>query len=293
MVQFGADDGNQVVFEMPGTTQRIRVATFNVRKFFDLRCDTRNCSGSYERVPSEAEFNAKAQQLANGITQLNADIVLLQELESAECLDAIQNSLDNNSMGRYPVSRLAETNALGSLDVAILARGEFVSVFSHTSVTFDLEDGRTEGFARDLQEVHLKFGNRLIIAFNAHFVSKRTDQEGVWRRGEADAARKIILSKGQQHPEALVVFGGDLNDTPDSETIRTLERAGRLKRVAAELGEGAGTHIFDEKLQALDHIYVVDSTAGRYVDGSAQVIRTGERGLAGSDHAALLAEFEL
>ena len=51
-------------------------------------------------------------------------------------------------MGRYPVSRLAETNALGSLDVAILARGEFVSILSHTGVTFDLDDGRTEGFAR-------------------------------------------------------------------------------------------------------------------------------------------------
>ena len=286
-VEFGPSDSNQVVF---GPAQRVRVATFNVRKFFDVRCDTRNCSGSYELAPSESEFLAKAQQLAMGIEQLDADIVLLQELESVECLDAIQESF---AAGPYPVSELAETNDLGSLDVAILARGEFANVFSHTAVTFNLEDGRTQGFARDLQEVHLRFGDRLVIAFNAHFVSKRTDEEGIWRRGEADAARKIILGKVQQYPNALIVFGGDLNDTPDSETIRTIEKAGQFRRVAAELGEAAGTHTYDEKLQALDHLYIIDSAGGRYVDGSAQVVRTGERGLAGSDHAALLAEFEL
>ena len=67
----------------------IVVATFNVRKFFDTNCDTRNCSGnSFESEPTESEFQAKAETVANGIRALAADVVLLQEFETKECLDA-------------------------------------------------------------------------------------------------------------------------------------------------------------------------------------------------------------
>ena len=90
-----------------------------------------------------------------------------------------------------------------------------------------------------------------------------------------------------------MIFGGDLNDTPDSATLRILEETGGMRRVAEELGTNAGTHTYNERTEALDHLYLVTRSNGAYVVGSASVVRTGERGLAGSDHAALIADFEL
>ena len=61
----------------------------------------------------------------------------------------------------------------------------------------------------------------------------------------------------------------------------------RFKRVAAELNGAERTHRFG----ALDHLYIVTEAGGVYVDGSVEVVRSGERGYAGSDHAALKASF--
>ena len=89
------------------TTTKLRVATFNVREFFDTRCDTRACNGSFEEQPSQSIFDAKAKQLALGIESLGADIVLLQEVESSSCLDALVSNLQGPM---YSVGEIAETN---------------------------------------------------------------------------------------------------------------------------------------------------------------------------------------
>jgi len=88
-------------------------------------------------------------------------------------------------------------------------------------------------------------------------------------------------------------LGGDLNDTPGSQPIAALEGNGRMTRVAAELGEGAATYTFDGQPQAIDHLYLVETPVGTYMRGTARVVRSNQRGLAGSDHAGLVATFGL
>ena len=98
--------------------------------------------------------------------------------------------------------------------------------------------------------------------------------------------------------DALVVLGGDLNDTPGSPTLDALEASG-LVSVAAELPPTEqGTFVFGDAAVALDHLYVPAALRGRYITGSARVVRddaTPRRGhgYAGSDHAALVADFAM
>ena len=57
--------------------------------------------GSFERMPSESEFRAKAQQIANGINFLGGDILLLQEIETEICLNTLMEFLAEEGSGLF------------------------------------------------------------------------------------------------------------------------------------------------------------------------------------------------
>lgn len=265
----------------------VTVATFNVRRFFDTVCDSGDCGfDDYERQYPPAEFDAKAQTVAYGVRTLAADVVLLQEIESQESLDALLAHVDG-----YDVAVIGELGFPASLDTVILARGAgLVRVVRHQDERIPRPRGGTTTFSRELLEVHLDVGGRQVIAICGHFKAKNDDDPDR-RQAEGRAAREIVLDVAARHPQALVVFGGDLNDTPDSPPIMDLMGGGGLVRVAAELGEAAGTYEWDGELQAIDHLFLVETPAGRYQRGTARVIRDSDQGLARSDHAGLRASF--
>ena len=86
----------------------IEIATWNTARFFDRVCDSGRCDAGqndYEELPSAAQFQYKTSQLATGITRQDADIMLLQEVESQDCIDALIAALP---AGRWPVAVLGE-----------------------------------------------------------------------------------------------------------------------------------------------------------------------------------------
>ena len=274
---------------VPRPITNVSVATFNVRKFFDTNCDTRNCGpGQFEAMPTDSEFRAKAQQIANGIRILEADILLLQEIETQTCLDTLLEALSDQG---YTTAVLGETGGSASLDVAVVSKVPVVGRRSYQDVQIPLPNGGSTTFSRDLLEVHLDYGDSRVIVFNAHFKAKTRDDPDR-RLAEATAARDIVTAVAEEEPNALVVLGGDLNDTPGSAPITALERQGQMLRVAAELSPNDATYTFQGVPQAIDHLYLVETVGGRFVDGTARVVRSNTRGLAGSDHAGVVGLFE-
>ena len=277
----------------PDATQLIEesvtVATFNVRAFFDPVCDSRRCGPqSYESQPTQSEFEAKARQLAQGIESLNADVVLLQEVESETCLSAIREALGDE----YPEAILGETNAIASLDVGVISKLPVLASFSYRDQAIPLINipGNTY-FVREFLEVHLELGSARVIVFNTHFRSKHPPDDPEQRLAEAVAANQIVTRRIAEHPEALVILGGDLNDTPGSPTLNAIEEGGGFFRIAEELGPDAATYIYRGQGQAIDHLYLARDAAGHYQAGSSQVVRNSPRGLAGSDHGGLVGTF--
>ena len=241
-------------------------------------------------VPTESEFQAKAQQLAQGIQSLEADVLLLQEIESEACLAALKDNLGND----YQASVLGETNGSASLDVGVISRFPITEVISHRDRAIPLvgQQGNTY-FTRDFLEVHLEVENASVVVFNAHFRSKYPPDDPAQRLAEATAAQEIVSNAARENRGALVVLGGDLNDVPGSAPINAIEVGNYLKRVAAELGVDAATYIYRGQGQAIDHLYISEEAAGQYLTGSAQVVRNSPRGLAGSDHGALVGTFSV
>lgn len=266
------------------------IATFNVERFFDTVCDTGQCGfQDYEPPVTEAGFNRDADRVAQGIERLGADIVLLQEVESQACIDAVAARLGS----AYAVYALGESNTKASVDVAVVAKGELVKAVRHRQEILLRPDGGTTTFAREFYEVHLNIEGKQVIVFASHFVSKVGGDDSR-RLAEATGARRIVVEVAGENPGALVVMGGDLNDFPGSPPINELERDGALVRVAADLGAAAGTYYYNDENQAIDHLFIaVGAAGGHYRGGTAGVMRyDGERGWGGSDHAALKAYFE-
>ncbi len=262
---------------MEGT--RVRLGTFNVRRFFDPVCDSQACGvGDYEEQPSPASFEARADELAAAILGLDADAVALEEIETQTCLDAL--------LARLPgwTGVLGEIGDAASVDVAVVARLPLGDVVTHRATTpLTRPDGTPTQFSRELLEVHL--GDIVLVA--AHFKAKSDDDPGR-RLAEAQASAEIIL--GIEAP--LVVLAGDLNDTPNSPPLLALTNAG-LVRVAADVPiSQQGTYEFNGNLQAIDHILVAPGGAALRIERSSRTWRDG-RGYGGSDHAALTSDFVL
>ncbi|WP_141621246.1 endonuclease/exonuclease/phosphatase family protein [Myxococcus sp. AB036A] len=281
----GADCGPQ---QPPDTALEgsVRIAAFNVQRLFDTVCDSDACGGSnYEALPTPSEFGLQADRLASAISRLNADVVLLAEVETQASLDALTSRLP-----RFGYSELGETGAAASVDVAVLSVHPITDVRGHRERTLWRPDGSATRFSRELLEVHLDVDGKKVIVFSAHFRSKSNDDAGR-RFAEAVATRDIVAGAAQAAPDALVVLGGDLNDVPGSEPITALERDDALLRVSSDRpASETWTYTYHGDRQAIDHLYLARG-GGSYVPGSFRTARDPRGGYGGSDHAAVYADF--
>ncbi|XXF76125.1 endonuclease/exonuclease/phosphatase family protein [Myxococcaceae bacterium GXIMD 01537] len=303
---FGCDPDRQVEGtgpETPGTgpstptplpdpvSGTVRIGAFNVHRLFDTVCDSGVCGGSaYEALPSPGAFDEQVQALATAIDRMKADVVMVTEVENEVALNALQAHLP-----RFPHARLGETGAPASVDVGVLSRHPITAFIEHRASTMlQLPGGAGIRFSREFPEVHLDVDGAKVIVFPAHFRSKSNDKPDV-RLAEAVGAHDILVRVAAENPGALVVLGGDLNDTPGSPPLEALEGDGALLRVSRDRPpQEIGTYIFNGAAQAIDHLIQARGASGRYVAGSFQVVRDGPgRGLGGSDHAGVIADFEL
>ncbi|QDE91308.1 endonuclease [Myxococcus xanthus] len=264
----------------------VRIAAFNVQRLFDTVCDSDECGGgNYEALPTPSEFGLQADRLASAISRLNADVVLLAEVETQASLDALTSRLP-----RFGYSELGETGAAASVDVAVLSVHPITDVRGHRERTLWRPDGSATRFSRELLEVHLDVEGKKVIVFSAHFRSKSNDDAGR-RFAEAVATRDIVAGAAQAAPDALVVLGGDLNDVPGSEPITALERDSALLRVSSDRpASETWTYTYHGDNQAIDHLYLARG-GGSYVPGSFRAARDPRGGYGGSDHAAVYADF--
>lgn len=291
-----SSDASSAGTDVPGrrvaSEPRLTVATLNLGRFFDTVCASGSCEdGDYEVVPNDDQFRVKADRIAQGLAALEADVVLLQEVETQACLDALTERLGD----RYPVAVLGEIGSTATLDVAILSAGTLVEVRTHRQIPLRRENGSTTKFSRELLEVHVDLpAVGPAVFFATHFKSKHGDDEAR-RLAEANAARDIVAATATERPEALIVFGGDINDFPGSEPMDALLADGSLEPVFTDLepaqritwGRGGWAAM-------IDHLFRAAAAAGALVPGSVEVIRDGDDGgYALSDHAALRATFSV
>lgn len=260
----------------PGPGAALRVATWNVHDLFDAE-DRLLPPGADDELPASAEVEAKLDALSAVLARLDADVVLLQEVENHAL------ALELAARAGYAEARLVEGNDPRGIDVAVLSRAGIVRYVSHAS---ERDAAGRPLWPRDCAEVHLEAAGRPVALVTSHLSSRLSD-DGTRREAQAARMRAIADAVAGAVPGALVVVGGDLNDPPTAPALAPLAGDGGY---VDPLPSTATTWSAGSRAERLDALLVRRADASRivraWVDHGSDVYRA-------SDHQPVLLELRL
>ena len=240
--------------------ESIRIAEYNVENYLDEPTPTRI-------VKPEA---AKAK-VRESILALKPDVIALEEMGGTNAVIELQSSLKDGGLDlpywEHVVGNDPESH------VAVLSKFAFTARRPHTNDSFLLA-GRRFRVARGFAEVDIKVNDTFSFTLiAAHLKSQRTvpeaDQADL-RFEEAKILHHIIESDLTANPELNLVVLGDLNDRPDSESIRTIIGGrGKLGLIDPRPAEPNGDdpphvdHRISSRKIAWTHYYAKDDSYSR------------------------------
>lgn len=257
----------------------VRVVSWNVHDLFD-DADRTAPPGALDTVLAPAEVEEKLARVAAVLVRLDADLVLLQEVETAALAEALA------ARTGHAVARLVEGNDPRGIDVAVLSRFPLVAYVSHR----EERDGAGRPlFPRDCVEAHAALPGRRRLALVGSHLSSALSDDGTRRAEQAARMREIAdaLAPGA----ALVLAGGDLNDAADAPALAPLLGDGAWIDPAGALPAGDGwTWSGGGTRAALDHLLVPQAQAGSVVQAT---VAAGPDVEAASDHRPVVLDLWL
>jgi endonuclease/exonuclease/phosphatase family metal-dependent hydrolase len=263
----------------PRAAALVRIVSWNVHDLFD-DVDRLEPPGALDAVASAEEVEAKVARVAAVLARLDAELVLLQEVETEALADAVA------ARAGYAEARLVEGNDPRGIDVAVLSRLPLRAYVSHR----DERDGAGRPlFPRDCVEAHAALpGGRTLALVGSHLSSALSD-DGT--RRAAQAARMREIADGLARDGAQVVAGGDLNDEAAAPALAPLLGDGAWIEPVSGLPPDAGwTWSGGGARAALDHLAVRRAEASSVVQAA---IAAGADVEAASDHRPVVLDLWL
>lgn len=156
------------------------------------------------------------------INEVNPDILITVEVEDRPALQRFNDLvLKAKFQEDYPYNMLIDGNDDRGIDIGIMSKFPIQEIRSHIK---DLNSENRKIFSRDCPEYDIILpGNKRIILLPNHFKSKRNgvDTESQNRRiAQGKRVHEIAISALSR--SAYVLVAGDLNDTPESLTLKEL-----------------------------------------------------------------------
>lgn len=265
-----------------------------------------------EQASAEAILNT-----ARVIADLEADVVCLVEVEDRIALRRFHDQilypafLQPRGVPPYPHVLLIDGNDPRGIDVAVLSRLPVSNLRTHVHEVSDYLGRLRHTFSRDCLEVDLALpGDRLLHVLVNHFKSRRqnadqpNDLDGTGLRLlQADAVARI-LSRWDPDRD-LVLAGGDLNASPDTDEVRQLLAATRLHNALESLPPpDRWTYQYQGQREQIDYLLLSPALRsclravrverrGMYLQGVPRYPSVRHRTTQASDHAGIVATFEL
>ncbi len=211
-LSLGAQQTAQVPAAKDARARTLRLATWNLYNLFDHVDEPDRPD---EGTPPKNRFDMA--ETARMISDLDADVLGVEEVENRRILEALNRELSNP----YPYVELLEGNDHRGIDVGILSRFPIVEACSHRLRPLD----SMHRFARDFPvfRIRLAEGEEFGVGV-VHFKSKRGKKKvsDAWRRAEAEGAYRILAELRRREPKLPLVVMGDFNDTRDAKTLAPL-----------------------------------------------------------------------
>lgn len=281
--------------------ETFRVATYNVNNYLDKPTQTRR----------EAKSQKAKAKVIESIVAMKPDVVAFEEMGSVSALLELRDSLKKAGLD-YPHYEHV-TGWDTNIFVAVLSRFPFADRRSHTNENF-LLNGRRFSVSRGFAELDIRVNpDYLFTLFAAHLKSKRTvpdADEAELRLEEARLLRAKINARLEANPSANIVVVGDLNDTYNTASTKTIVGTGKFKLVDTRPAERNGdtepnenprynprnvtwTHHYgvEDSYSRIDYILLSHAMAKEWVTNETYVLSIPNWGVA-SDHRPLVATFE-
>ncbi|WP_327733924.1 endonuclease/exonuclease/phosphatase family protein [Streptomyces nojiriensis] len=181
---------------------------------------------------------AAVKNTARVVDAVNADVLLMVEVEDRLTLDRFNSQVLHNQIGAdaYPFNMLIDGNDERGIDVGVFSRHPITSVRSHI---FDKKNSQLI-FSRDCPEFEIDVDGEPLWVLGNHFKSKRG---GGAAKRKLQGERVAELYQAARERSVHVVVAGDLNDTPDSVPLSFLLATGLQDAMTHPSYEGPpGTH---------------------------------------------------
>ncbi len=268
----------------------ITVASLNALNLFDDKDDP-----YHGDEKTATKLRKDLDLLAQSIRQIDADVLVLQEVENRGYLELFNRALLADLGYKHVV--LTEGNDRRGIDVAILSRVPVGPVISYRHLRFPDTNGNEMTFRRDLLHAIIEpEEGRPIHVLGVHLKSKFGGKKSdAIRTGEARAIRGVLDDLFAADPESQILLCGDFNDTIDSRPLQTILGNGKTKLTSfySDVPEKSRiTYNKEPYLSMIDFIFASPTMAKQYEKGSYDILAGGPS-QTGSDHNAVVARFRL
>lgn len=256
--------------------------------------------------------DAAIQNTARVLSEIDADVQCLCEVESRPVLNAFHdqllwpNFLDPQGKRPFPYILVIDGNDDRGIDVAIMSRLPILSIQTHMYEQTIYLGKQTRLFSRDCLEIGLQVqpGVRLALLVN-HLKSMGYSPPGdplSNQRRQAQAQRVAEIAGTYSLDNEYVVIAGDLNSAPTSPSLAPLVNHPQLYNVNLEL-PAAGRGTYRTGTQQLDYLFISDALHQKltevYIERRGAYAKTKwqpfdtvtSRTTAASDHSAVVAKF--
>lgn len=227
----------------------LRIGTYNVENLFDRFNDPYEKSDDpWEAFSSRPKGMDDLYELGSRVRSSRVDVLALQEVENYGALrDFVKGHVGPEYKTRDGIVSVQSNDPRG-IDLGLLSKLPVGRIISHRYAK--TPSGRSLAFSRDCLEIELldKNGEVALTVYNSHLKSKYSrfnpltqpdkyaeDQLKSVERRKEQAEKTIEIVKASRNiNKDLFVIIGDMNDTPDSDSLKPfLKTSNALKLTSA------------------------------------------------------------
>ncbi len=268
--------GDVATLEQPlhGTT----VLFYNVENLFDTKDDPSTNDQDFlpnsEMAWTEDRYRTKLEHLAEAIAMTDADLPEFLGLAEVENGTVVKDLADEQVLAKakYAVVHFDSPDERG-IDVALLYKRDKFTLENSESLHVDLGDDRT----RDILHVELSQAGHTYHVFVNHWPSRSGGPEqSEPKRMAAAMVLSSAVEKINSGPKAHIIIMGDLNDTPQNNSIQKglgatcgIGSAALVDLMCMDQPVGSGSYNYQGEWSFLDQFIVDPLTAKEVKKASA------------------------
>lgn len=269
------------------TSNTFTVAAYNVENWVQM-----DRKGQTNQPKPASERAAVIEVVAS----VKPDVLGVVEIGSKKELVELSDGLRKRGLD-YPHSEWVQ-GADETRHAALLSRFPIAERFSRTDYIYDL-NGKPMHIQRGILDVSIQVNDGYSFrAIVVHLKSKRATEEGdqaAMRLEEAKLLRAHVGKVLKKDPRLNLMVMGDLNDTPGTETVRTVIGEvpfGLFDLMPKDSTGGVSTHRWRWKKvwSRIDYLLLSPGMSNEFVAGTARIADVTGWDKA-SDHRAVYASF--